>query len=116
MPLQVGLGSSVTRYYPQTKSLPTDSLDLEGALNERLVFQVVLRLEDEPRQSVRLEVTGPEGWSIRVRRVGYVPVAHHNTPIDETPMGWSRSPAMSPIHCSMRTRCCYRLRRRTPSG
>ncbi len=96
MPLQVGLGSSVTRYYPQTKSLPMDSLDLEGALNERLVFQVVLRLEDEPRQSVRLEVTGPEGWSIRVRRVGYVPVQHHNTPIDEDTDGLEQIPGYVP--------------------
>ena len=45
-------------------------------------FQVALRSEgrDAP-QRVRLAVAPPEGWTARVRRVGYVPVLHHNTPI-----------------------------------
>ncbi|MBC7237774.1 MAG: DUF4091 domain-containing protein [Chloroflexi bacterium] len=58
------------------------------ARNERFSFQVVMRSEGPPvggigdLQTVRVAVSGPEGWAIRVRRVEYVPVRHHNLPVD----------------------------------
>ena len=44
---------------------------------------MALRIEEGDAQNVRVEVEGPEGWSLRVRRVGFVPVLHHNTPIEK---------------------------------
>jgi hypothetical protein len=54
---------------------------LDAALNEQISFQVAMRLEGEPRQQVSVEVLGPDNWSIRARRVGFVPVRHLNPPI-----------------------------------
>ncbi|MGC9467138.1 MAG: DUF4091 domain-containing protein [Anaerolineae bacterium] len=83
MTLHVWLASSLDRQFPHTPSPEPQPLTLHGALNERRSFQVVVRLEDEERQGVRLIVDGPSGWPLRVRRVGYVPVRHHNPPVDE---------------------------------
>jgi len=83
MTLHVWLTSSMVRLFPQTPAMRGEPLLLHGARNEQLSFQVAVRLEEEDRQVVRLAVDGPHDWSIRVRRVGYVPVRHHNTPIDE---------------------------------
>jgi hypothetical protein len=76
------LTSSLVRNFPDTQPAGPEPIALDGALNEQLSFQVALRLEDDVRQSVRVVAEGPDGWSVRVRRVGYVPVAHHNTPVD----------------------------------
>ncbi len=83
MTLHVWLAPSLVRNFPSTLPLRPEPLVLHGARNEQLSFQVVLRLEDEERRHVRVAVDGPPGWSVRVRRVGYVPVRHHNTPVDE---------------------------------
>lgn len=82
MTLYVWLASSLERHFPHTPPSPPQPLTLDGALNEQQSFQVVLRLEEEAQQGVRVFVDGPPGWLIRVRRVGYVPVRHHNTPVD----------------------------------
>jgi len=72
------------RHYPQTKAKHPSNVELEVACNERFSFQVAMRLEGEERTRVRVEVDGPEGWPIRVRRIGYVPLRHLNTPIMES--------------------------------
>jgi hypothetical protein len=59
-------------------------------------FQLVLRLEDEERRVVRVEAEGPQGWSVRIRRVGYVPVRHHNTPNDVDTDGVAQIPGYVP--------------------
>jgi hypothetical protein len=79
MALQSWVSSSGVRHFPHTPPrgrTPT----IEAARNERFSFQVALR-SDEIEQEVRLEAAAPKGWSVRVRRVGLVPVAHHNTPV-----------------------------------
>ncbi len=87
------LSSSQVRHFPLTPAgnsphAKDQSLfHLDAALNEQVSFQVAMRIEEQPRQQVRVAVLGPEAWSVRVRRVGFVPVRHHNTPIisdDET--------------------------------
>ncbi|MHB0856528.1 MAG: DUF4091 domain-containing protein [Anaerolineae bacterium] len=93
MPLQTWLTSALVRNFPHAPARQTTPPALHGALNERLAFQVALRMEDEPLQQVQLLVEAPKGWSVRVRRVGLVPVRHHNTPIeaDDTDLegrGW----------------------------
>ncbi len=111
MPLHIWLTSSLVRNYPQTPPAPNDPLVLRGARNEQMSCQLVLRLEDEERKGVRVEAEGPQGWSIRVRRVGYVPVCHHNTPIDLDTDSIGAVPASFPILCSMKPRCsCHRAR------
>jgi len=74
-------------------------LTLDAALNEQVSFQVALRLEGEAAQRVRVAVDGPAGWSVRVRRVGLVPVRHHNPPIESSPEdidGWGYIPGYVP--------------------
>ena len=72
--------SSLVRHFPLTPSRGPEQLFIEAALNEQFSFQVAMRMEDEGAQRVRVRVEGPGNWSTRVRRVGYVPVRHHNTP------------------------------------
>ncbi len=88
MALHTWVASSLVRHYPLTPAPPAgspapDALLGERALNERMSFQVVVRLEGEEAQRVRVEVLAPEGWAVRVRRIGYVPVRHANTLVDQ---------------------------------
>jgi len=56
---------------------------MELARNETVHFQVVMR--SDTQTPIRLEAEAPAGWTLRIRRVGYVPVEHHNTPIPADP-------------------------------
>lgn len=96
MTLHTWLTTSLVRNYPSTQPSQPKPLTLHGALNEQLSFQVALRLDDDVRRSVRVAVEGPAGWSVRVRRVGYVPVRHHNTPVDEDTAGRGHIPGYVP--------------------
>jgi len=73
------LTSSLVRVYPATPPARVSLPSLEAARNEAFSFQLALR--SDTATPVAVEARGPAGWSIRVRQVGYVPVAHHNTPI-----------------------------------
>ncbi|MFH1568225.1 MAG: DUF4091 domain-containing protein [Gemmatimonadota bacterium] len=81
MTIRSWTASSLTRHFPSTQARSNRALALEGALNERVSFQVGLRQEGGEPQWVRVEVEAPEGTAARVRRVGYVPVQHLNTPV-----------------------------------
>jgi hypothetical protein len=83
MALHTWLSSSNVRHFPRTPIPPARPLALEGALNEPVHFQAGLR-GDDPRQNIRIDVQAPAGWSVRVRREGYVPVAHHNLPVSDS--------------------------------
>jgi hypothetical protein len=78
------LTSSLMRHFPLDLAQPAQPPVLEVALNEQFSFQVAMRMEEGSPQSVRVEAEGPAGWSVRVRRVGLIPVRHHNTPIPAT--------------------------------
>ena len=80
--LHVWTSTPCVRHYPSTPARKAAPLRIDAALNERFSFQVVLRLERQERQRVRVEAAGPGGWAVRVRRVGYVPLLHHNTPVE----------------------------------
>ncbi len=86
MPLHTWLVSSHHRQFPHTPSQSNQSLHIEAALNERFSFQAVVRMEGEERQRLHIEAAGPSGWRIRVRRVGYVPMPHHNRPVLDEPL------------------------------
>jgi hypothetical protein len=83
MSLHSWLATSFVRQFPRTPARPAWPLAIDAALNEQFSFQVVLRAEDGDPQRVGVEVSGPAGWGLRVRRVGYVPLLHHNTPVEE---------------------------------
>ena len=53
-------------------------------MNERFSFQVLLRSDEEPRM-YKLSAVADEGWKVRIRRIGYVPVRHANTPYMDNP-------------------------------
>jgi hypothetical protein len=81
------LSSSLVRNYPSTPSLIKRNLSFDVARNERFSFQLVLRNEakvdfeakNDTPQLLSIEASAPQGWNIRIRRVGYIPVLHRNT-------------------------------------
>ncbi len=78
MPLDVWLAENSRRYYPDSPSLRCRTLRLDSALNEGSSFQVLMRHDDPLPKKIEVSVQGPEGWQLRVRRVGYIPVRHLN--------------------------------------
>ncbi len=85
MTLHIWTSGPYVRHFPHTPPQSTRLSEVEVALNEFFHFQVAMRLEDEERQVIRVSASGPDGWSVRVRRVGYVPVPHHNPPLEPQP-------------------------------
>ncbi len=85
MAIQSWISTSLVRHFPKTPPKRTTALALEGARNESLSFQVGMRQGNEPPCKVRVTADGPPGWRVRVRRVGYVPMRTHNTPIETDP-------------------------------
>jgi len=83
MHLKSWLSVSTVRHYPATLPPRVSLRALEAARNEQFSFQVAMR--SDTHSPVTVEAKGPAGWNIRVRRVGYVPVAHFNTPIPSDP-------------------------------
>ncbi len=79
------LTQSLVRLFPHTPPQTAGPLLVEAALNEQFSFQVALHSTCDAPQQLHVEVSGPAGWSIRVRREGLVPVRHHNTPIETSP-------------------------------
>jgi len=72
--------SSLVRIFPETQApVGRHGLSLEVALNERFSFQICVRNESVLPVPVEAWLTGPSGWLLRLRRVGVVPVRHHNT-------------------------------------
>lgn len=82
------IAPSSVRLFPSTAFRPAPPPELHIARNERCSVQVAMRMDGSPAtdprqlQTVRVTANGPEGWAVRVRRVGYVPVPHHNLPVE----------------------------------
>lgn len=83
MNLSSWIESSSIRNFINTPAKRVKSFNIKAALNEKFSFQTVLRMTGEWKKFFKIEVKGPAGWSIRARRVGYVPVLHHNHPFLE---------------------------------
>ena len=75
------VSSSFVRHFPLTPPQPSLQFEIDAALNEQFSFQVAVHWEGVKPIQVQLAATGPQGWQVRLRRVGYVPVRHRNTPI-----------------------------------
>ncbi|HUS58494.1 MAG TPA: glycoside hydrolase domain-containing protein, partial [Planctomycetota bacterium] len=99
MALGAWLASSFVRHFPLSPACRPRPLAIDAALNEQFSFQACVRLDAEDRRRVRVEAAGPAGWLVRVRRVGYVPVLHHNPPVEPDPAdvdGLGRIPGFVP--------------------
>lgn len=83
MPLTCRLSSSMVRHFPSTPIRRQAAPALDVARGERHSFQVALREAGDRPVDLTVEAEAPEGWGVRVRRVGYVPVRHHNTDMPE---------------------------------
>jgi hypothetical protein len=84
--MQAWLSSSFTRYYPASRAETCETLSLDLARGERGSFQVVFRREfTENYLDVTASAIAPDGINVQIRRIGYVPMPHHNTntPLDE---------------------------------
>jgi hypothetical protein len=82
------LQSSLERTFPATPTRDTRTLDLIAARGERVSFQACARALDLSldKADVSISVTmNGDDLPAQVRRVGYVPMLHHNTatPLDE---------------------------------
>lgn len=84
MKLNAWLADSLTRHYPSTPPKTRSRMTLDVARNERFHAQVGVRQSGAEFAQVTLEVSAPKGWKVRVRRVGYVPLPHFNTPVMPT--------------------------------
>jgi hypothetical protein len=82
MSLKSWLTSAYVRNYPRTPAAG-GSVKLESALNEKSAFQLVLRNEGDG-EPIDVEAGVADGgpFNVQIRRVGYVPVAHFNTPVE----------------------------------
>lgn len=91
MPIHTWLSSSLERYYPSSPQKKCPELAIDIALNERFSFQLIVRnevkLDEEPVRddpvAISVRAEAPDGWDIRIRRVGYVPMLHRNTGANE---------------------------------
>lgn len=76
--MQAWLASSLVRHYPTSRPRRRKTLRLHAARGEQVSFQAAFRT-DAGAQKVTASAAGPEALDVQVRRVGYVPVPHHNT-------------------------------------
>ena len=86
MNLKTCISSSLIRHFPQSPVGGKKKLLIGTALNERFSFQVVMRQESGDPITVKAAVDAPQVLKVRIRRVGYVPVPHHNTSVLQDPL------------------------------
>jgi len=86
MNINCWLSTSLKRWFPRSEPVTLSRLKLQALRGEQVSFQVCARVGGtENVTPVSAAIEGGEGLSVRLRRVGYVPVPHHNTatPVDE---------------------------------
>lgn len=79
MRLDARITQSTIRNFPSVPIYGGTLRVVDAALNEQFSFQFALHADVAARISV--SAVAPEGWSVRIRRVGLVPMSHHNTGI-----------------------------------
>jgi len=79
------LTTSLHRLFPHSAPGGRRSLTLPAARGERVAFQVGVRHEEPGPVEVAVRTAASDGLAVQVRRVGCVPVPHHNTatPVEE---------------------------------
>ena len=93
----VWLTSSLQRVFPSTAPSDVNHMALIAARGERISLQACIRNLGAGKLDAAITVEGPDDLGILVRRVGYVPMAHHNTdtPLDELD-GVGHLPGLAP--------------------
>lgn len=81
--LSCWLQSSLCRVFPTTQPSNESELRLLAARNERISFQVCLSNGTPKECQAKVVVEAPGELAIQVRRVGFVPMQHHNTQTEE---------------------------------
>lgn len=77
------LSTPFARVFPGALPSQPPLTSVDTALNEHFSFQLVARADADV--AVKASVEAPDGWTIRLRRVGMVPVPHRNTSGEDTP-------------------------------
>jgi len=79
------LASSLQRLFPLSAPGRGRALVLPAARGEKAAFQVGVRVEGHDPVEVAVRTAAADGLAVQVRRVGCVPVPHHNTatPVEE---------------------------------
>ncbi len=72
------LADSLHRIYPRSRPAAQSGLRLDTLRGERASFQVAVRTGEQPT-TITARIESLDGIAARIRRVGYVPVAHLNT-------------------------------------
>ena len=85
MHLECWISDTNKRFFPLSPGNGKRTLSGDFALNERFSFQVLLRSDFVKPIYVKISSVAPDGWKIRIRRIGYVPVRHANTPFCSNP-------------------------------
>jgi hypothetical protein len=97
-PLQptVALAPTLQRFYPSSPITASHELRIDAARGERVSFQIAVRTQDDAVE-VSATVDPTSKFASRVRRVGYVPLAHLNTgnPLSEIE-GADHTPGLVP--------------------
>lgn len=83
MRISTWLQSSLVRAFPLGPAGAAKSLSIVAARGSHVSFQVCLRVEGVEPVEVRACVVASAGLDTRIRRVGCVPVPHHNTQTPE---------------------------------
>jgi hypothetical protein len=95
----IWLHTSLARLFPSTPA-PAEGgerLDLHLARGEHISFQACARNLGTDKLNARVEAAGSDMLAVTVRRVGYVPVAHHNTQTPEDELdGLDCLPGLAP--------------------
>lgn len=94
--MRAWLSTSLHRFYPRSIAEPAVPLTLDAARGERLSFQASLRIEAGDA-IIRATADAPDGLAARVRRVGYVTLAHLATRTEpEDIEGFEHLPGLVP--------------------
>lgn len=97
MALKAWLVSSLHRQFALGKAGNQTSLVIDAARGERVSFQVGYRIDDTYPQEVGIEVAVRGDLHATARRVGGVPVPHHNTATPREHLdGWGMIPGYVP--------------------
>ena len=85
MSAKAWLSGSLVRQFPLGRAGTRRTLSIPAARGSQVSFQACLRVTGPHPVRVRARASAPSGLRVRVRRVGCVPVPHHNTrtPRDE---------------------------------
>jgi hypothetical protein len=89
--------TSLNRVFPNSDPGSAETLNLTTARNAQLSFQACFRNHRDCCIRVRASIEAPTGWSVQIRRVGYVPIQQLDTdvPVDEVD-GIGHLPGLAP--------------------